>query len=389
MKNVLVLYGGVSTEHEVSIISGLQVMNALKEMGYEVIPGYISKGGQWIMGDESFLKPETYKNLETVVSKGKKTVLTPDRSVQMVSKNFFGYKKEETKIDVIFPVFHGKNGEDGAVAGLLNLLNVPYVGCQLTAGAVGIDKYLCKKIAKELGMEVVEDKMVSSFEWQENKKNILKELKDLGLPVFVKPNALGSSIGISKAITEVELENAIEVAFCYDQRVLVEKAVEKPIEINISVMGNGPYEVSITEQPVAAGEVLSFNDKYLGSNKKSQGMASAQRLIPAQVEAKVIKLVEENAIKFFATIGGKGLARIDFMMDGEGKLFFNEINTMPGSIAYYLWDKKGVKITDLVDKLVKLAIDDWQNKQKLVTTFNSNILAGYTSGVKGGKLKTG
>jgi len=204
----------------------------------------------------------------------------------------------------------------------------------------------------------------------------------LGKTVFMKPNTLGSSIGIQRVTKESDLENAIEVGFAYDDRVLVEKAVDNPREINISVIGNGPYKVSVTEQPVSNGAVLSFEDKYVreGGKKggKSQGMASADRLMPAAVGKKVISEVEEAAKSFFAAIGGKGIARVDFMHDGK-KLYFNEINTMPGSLAFYLWEKSGMKFSKLVDELVELAVSDWDGKRRKVTTFESNILSGFAS----------
>jgi len=163
----------------------------------------------------------------------------------------------------------------------------------------------------------------------------------------------------------------------------VEKAVKNMVEVNISIKGNDPYQVSITEQPLTSGEVLSFEDKYIkpGAKKsgKTQGMAAADRLMPARVDKRIIKSVEEMAIRFFRAIGGKGIARVDFMYDGK-RLYFNEINTMPGSLAFYLWEKTGVKFDKLVDELVELAVSDWQKKQKKVTTFESNILSGFAKG---------
>jgi D-alanine-D-alanine ligase len=394
MKTVMVLYGGVSPEHEIAIITGLQVMNALKEVGFEVIPGYVSKTGEWILGDGRFLKSESYKNLSKLVEMGRKQTINPGQENSLMVRTAFGYKKSK-KIDVVFPVFHGKNGEDGAMAGLLNLMNLPYVGCQLTAGAVGIDKYLTKRIVHSLGVKVVDDILVTKNDWENNKEAIKDEIKKkLGEVVFVKPNSLGSSIGISKAKNGEELENAIEVALQYDQRVLVEKAVDKPTEINISILGNDPYQLSVTEEPVAADEVLSFEDKYLRSgsskNKRTEGMAGAGRHMPARVEEKVIKEVEETAEKVFRALGGKGISRIDFMKDGGGNLFFNEINTMPGSVSFYLWEKSGLSFGQLVLRLVDLAQEEWQDRQKLVSAFESNVLASYSSnGAKGAKLKIG
>jgi D-alanine-D-alanine ligase len=389
---ILVLYGGVSTEHEVAIVTALQVMSALKEAGHEVLPGYISKQGEWFLGDDRFLAPETYRSLDRVAQIGKKSLVTPSKNNQLVSENWLGYRNSNTQIDAVFPVFHGRNGEDGAIQGMLNLMNLPYVGCQLIASATGMDKYISKQVARGVGLRVAGDVLIDKSRWEDLKKEYLVLIKKLGLPLFVKPVTLGSTIGITRVDKWQDLENAIEVGLAYDQRVLVEEGIEDPTEINISIIGNNPYVVSVTEEPVRKGGVLSFADKYLGkggkTGSKSQGMASADRYIPARVDKKMIEEVEESAKKFFGAIGGKGISRIDFMLDKSGKLYFNEINTMPGSLSFYLWEKSNLKFKDLVDKLVNMALDDYSQKQKLVTTFESNILAGYISGgTKGAKTK--
>lgn len=383
MRNVLVLYGGVSTEHEVSIVTALQVMHALKGAGHKVLPIYVSKSGEWYLGGDKFLEPSFYQNLNNPVKDGKRVVLPPDRELKLLGKGMMGFGGVAEEIEVVFPVFHGKNGEDGTMQGLVELTGLPLVGCGVGASALGMDKYLAKRVAKDLGIEVVEDVLVSEEEWGVNKKGLLNEIDKLGRDVFVKPNSLGSSIGITRAKNKSELVNAIEVALAYDSRVLVEKAVKDMVEVNISIKGNDPYQVSITEQPLASGEVLSFEDKYIkpGGKKsgKTHGMAAADRLMPARVDKKIIKAVDEAAIRFFRAIGGKGIARVDFMYDGK-RLYFNEINTMPGSLAFYLWEKTGVKFDKLVDELVELAVSDWHKKQKKVTTFESNILSGFAKG---------
>lgn len=383
----MVLYGGVSTEHEVAIISALQVMSALKEAGHEVVPVYISKKGEWFWGDERFLKPEFYKNLNEIRTLGKKVEMGAGSGGKILMKKMAWWQETDKKIDVVFPVFHGKNGEDGAVQGWLNLVNLPYVGCPLLASAVAMDKSISKMAATSIGLRVAEEVLVVKSDWERDRKVILEKIKKLGKSVFVKPSGGGSTIAVGRADNQKDTERLLEVALVYDDRVVVEKEIERPIEVNISILGNNPYEVSITEQPIASGKVLSFEDKYVRGSKggKSQGMAGSQRLMPAGVSEKIIIEIEEAAKSFFATIGGRGIARIDFMVDKGGVVYFNEINPMPGSIAFYLWEKRGVKIGDLVDRLVNLAIEDWLGRQKLVTTFESNILAGYagSSGTKG------
>ncbi len=305
-------------------------------------------------------------------------------------KGVWGWREWEEKIEVVFPVFHGKNGEDGTMQGWLNMANLPYVGCGVAASAVAMDKYMSKRVARDIGLRVAEDVLVTRGEWRENKEEILKKIEKTGKKFFIKPSGLGSSIGVVRAEGMAEVEEGVEVALAYDERVVVEREIEGPTEVNISVIGNDPYLVSVTEQPVASGEILSFDDKYLrGAKNGPKGMASAQRLMPARVEKKVISQVEEGAVRFFRAMGGKGIARIDFMMDKNGEVYFNEINPMPGSIAFYLWEKKGIKIVKLVERLIDWAIEDWKERQKLVSTFESNILKGYAGsklgGVKGSK----
>jgi len=264
---------------------------------------------------------------------------------------------------------------------LLELNGIPYVGCGVTASGVKIDKYLAKKIAKSVGIEVLGDELVVKGE-----KLSKEQIKKIKFPVMVKPVGLGSSIGLTRVNKEKNLDDALEVAFCYDNRVMIEEGLKDFAEVNVSIMGNGPYVLSETEQPIASGEVLSFTDKYEGQQKQ-QGMAGAQRLIPAKQSKEVIKKIEKYAEDFFQTIGGKGIARIDFMVSKTGKIYFNEINTMPGSLAFYLWEASGIKFKDLVKKLVELAIEEKESIKDLVSTFESNILSGFASkGLKGGKV---
>ncbi len=370
-KKVLVVYGGESPEHEVAVITALQVMNALVGAGYQVLPLYITKSGNWRLGDEKFLKIETYKEPSRMDTLGKEAILSPEKDGLLMTKGWFGFSPCNDQPEVVFPVIHGKGGEDGTLQGLFELANIPFVGCGVTASAIKIDKYLAKRVAGSLGIKVLNDLLVVKGE-----KNNLSKVK---FPAFVKPVGLGSSIGLKKVKNRQELNEAIEVAFCYDTRVMIEEAMEKPKEVNISIIGNGPYKLSVTEQPVASGEVLSFEDKYVSEGKKTKGMASAQRLIPATVGEKIIKEVEESARKFFREIGGKGMARIDFMVNKNNEVYFNEINTMPGSLAFYLWEKTNLSFPDLVDELVVLAVAEWREQNRLVKTFENNILASVGS----------
>jgi D-alanine-D-alanine ligase len=378
MTNILVAYGGVSPEHEVSIITALQIMHALKAAGYSVFPLYVSKTGEWYLGDTRYLNTENYKDLSLIKSMGKRVIVPQDGGLKLLTKGMWGFGAWDKDIDAVFPVFHGSEGEDGTVQGLLELSDTPYVGCGVTASAVGIDKYLSKKIASGIGLNVADDFLVTKCFWETDPKKVIKMCEEMG-DVFIKPVTLGSSIGITRAAKKSEYQNGLEVAFLYADRIMVEKAVKDIKEINISVMGNGPYEVSVTERPVSKNELLSFDDKYV-SRGKSKGMAGSSRIIPADLDPKIIKEVETAAVSFFEAIGGTGIARVDFMVDKKGVVYFNEINTLPGSLAFYLWDKSGVDFASLVDKLVKLAIERTKQKSKLITHFKSNILANMALG---------
>jgi len=216
---------------------------------------------------------------------------------------------------------------------------------------------VAKKVAASLGIKVIKDVLVGKGE--------PPDLTGIKFPVFVKPIGLGSSIGLTKVNEKADLADALEVAFCYDTRVMIEEAIDNPREVNIAILGNDPYELSVTEQPVASGEVLSFDDKYVGEAGKGRGMAGAKRYIPAKVDQKTIKLIEKKSLEFFRCIGGMGIARIDFMIDKRGAIYFNEINTMPGSLAFYLWEKSGYPFPKLVNRLVELAVSSWETKQGL------------------------
>lgn len=388
---IAVLFGGRAPEHEISIITGIQVMNALNKNKYEVLPIYISKGGRWIIGDQSFLNPDTFKNLDDVVAKNKSVFMSFDptnKGLISESKGFVLRKSLITeKVDVVFPAFHGRYGEDGSIQGLFEMAGIPYVGCDVQVSAIGMDKVVSKRVAESIGIPVLGDVWVQNSFWKTNKKQVLEDVKrKLGFPVFVKPARLGSSIGIKKAHDFKELEDALNVAFFYDTKVMVEKSLENAKEVNISIMGNNPYEISVCETPVSSGEVLSFDDKYIRKGQASKGMASAKRIVPAPIKKQTRERIEDYVKRFFAEIGGQGLARVDFLVSkGEKQIYFNEINTLPGSVAFYLWKEVGVGFDILVDKMVQLGLERFNQKNKLVTTFKSNILAGFGGGVKGVK----
>lgn len=388
---IAVLFGGRSPEHEVSIITGIQIMNALDINKYDVLPVYVTKEGRWILGDASFFLPGTFKDLNKAISKKKEIIISsdPNKSGLISEPQGIGLSKSfnSEKVDIVFPAFHGRYGEDGSVQGLLELSDLPYVGCDVQTSAIGMDKGVSKRVAESVGVPVLPDVWLTTDDWKNSKETMLNNIvKKIKFPVYVKPVHLGSSIGITKAHNLKELDNALDVAFFYDIKVMVEQSLEGAHEVNISIMGNNPYEVSVCEMPVSSGEVLTFEDKYITKGQASKGMASAKRLIPAPIKDDTRKKIEEYVKIFFAEIGGQGLARCDFLVSkDESKIYLNEINTLPGSIAFYLWKENGISFDMLVDRLVSLGFTRAEEKKKLITTFKSNILSGFsgTKGVKG------
>lgn len=377
-ERVMLIYGGISPEHEVSVVSGLQVGKALRKCGYEVMEVYITKDGEWLLNNKTGFDIKTLVDKTKIIKDSKKLAITTDRDSPVWVRGLFGYSPLENQPDVVFPVIHGRGGEDGTLQGLFELVDLPYVGCGVTASGIKIDKYLGKRLAEFLGIAVTKDWLFTKGE-----KIIVEKVK---LPAFVKPVGLGSSIAVQRVETKKTLIEAIEVAFCYDRRVMVEEAIEMPKEVNISVLGNEKLEVSVTEQPVSSGDLLSFDDKYM--NSKAGGMAGSKRLMPADIGDEKIKKIENYAKSFYRLIGGKGIARIDFILDSRGKIYFNEINTMPGSLAFFLWEKTGKPFEKLVSQLVELALDEKMSKGKLVSKFEVNLLIKMMAGggLKGGKI---
>jgi len=355
--NIAVLYGGRSVEHEVSVITALQVMHNLDKNKYNVLPVYVTKDGRFIKGNKNFLKAEFYKNLETIDSP---TAHLGGGSIN--SENFL-IKKQE-KIDCAILAFHGTYGEDGCVQGLLEMAGIPYTGCGVMASAIGMDKLAQKKLFSD----IPQVKLSRNF------------------PLFVKPSNGGSSIGITKVKNAKELKDAIEVAKAYDSRVLVEESAEGFIEINISVLGNGDNLItSVCEQPVPSKEVLTYDDKYKSGGK---GMAGAKRLIPAPLKTITAAKIANLAKRAFESIDGSGMARVDFLVSPDEKIIYiNEINTLPGSMAFYLWEKSGLPFPKLLDKLIELGQERFELRNSRITTFSSNILANLGNTLKSGKLK--
>lgn len=389
-----VFFGGKSVEHEVSIISAIQAFNAFDREKYDVIPVYITKENDFYTGEYAG-KIEEYRNIPDLLKKSTRVIIVNEgnktKLVRYPMKKFGD--STEAEIDVAFPVVHGTNVEDGALQGYFQTLNIPYAGCDVVSSAVGMDKYVMKAVLKDNGIPVLDCVTVTALEYARDPDGIISEIEEkTGLPAIVKPINLGSSVGIKIGRDKEELTEALDYAFTFSGKVLVERAVMNLREINCSVCGDkDEAEASECEEPVGSDEILSFADKYTSGgakDSKSSGMASLKRKIPADISQEMREEIRGLSVKAFKCLGCSGVSRIDFMLDvDENKVYLNEINTIPGSLAFYLWEAVGVKYPQLLDKMVSLALKRERELKNLNFTFKSNILSEVKlGGVKGGKL---
>lgn len=390
---IAVLFGGKSVEHEVSVISAIQAIMSMDTSKYDIIPVYMTKKNEMYVGNQ-IGNIEAYKNINELLSKSQRVIMmNEDGKVKLVSYTAkkIGKKFDET-IDLVFPIVHGTNVEDGALQGYLKTMGVPFVGCDVTASAVGMDKYATKMILKDNGIPVLPAKLYTLSDYEEVEKLLDRIENEFGYPVIVKPVNLGSSVGISVAKNRVELLNSIDDAFRYSTKVLVEHAITKLREINCSVLGDeNDAMASECEEPLHTKDILSYEDKYVSNAKGSgsKGMASVSRKIPAELSPEKREEVRNLAVSAFKILGCNGVSRIDFMIDEDNdQLYFNEINTIPGSLSFYLWEPIGVPYKELLDKMIELALKRERIENNLTFTFDTNILnSNSLGGAKGSKLK--
>ena len=391
--NVAVLFGGKSVEHEVSVISALQAMQNMNKDKYQLYPVYITKKNELYYG-EDLDKIDEYKNIPrllekstkiNIVTDGDKTYLLPQQ------QKLFSKQKPIAVIDVAFPIVHGTNVEDGALQGFIKTLNLPFVGCDVLASAICMDKYAMKVMLRDAGFPVLDGLCFTVTDYKNSDVIIEKTEKKFGYPVVVKPVNLGSSVGISKADNKAEFEDALELAFSFADKILVEPAVVNLKEINCSVVGDyTEAEASELEEPVSADKILSYKDKYLDGGKKtggSKGMTSLKRKIPADIPAETATEIKKIAVEAFKYLDCNGVVRIDYLMNSKtGEFWINEFNTIPGSLAFYLWEPLGIKYSELLDRLISLALKRQRNREEITYSFDTNILSsGALGGAKGSK----
>ncbi|PIR83945.1 hypothetical protein COU18_00840 [Candidatus Kaiserbacteria bacterium CG10_big_fil_rev_8_21_14_0_10_51_14] len=376
-KTIAVIFGGKSAEHDVSIITAhIPIIDSLLASGqFDVWPVYIAKGGSWyadkVMNDLAFFKQPDW---EEKVARMKKVGLLFDSGLKLSWGGMFG---KTVSIDIVFPSMHGTYGEDGSLMGLLRMAGVPFVGCDIFASAVAMDKVLTKQVVAAEGMPVAPYVWFTKSEWEKNRAAILARAKMLSMPLFVKPVHLGSSIGMAKVKSEKELENAIEVALHYDDKVLVENAIEPLLEITLPIMGNDKPRTAQCERPLNKTEFFDFKDKYLSEGKKGGGGGAnvGYSEVPAKIGDELTTKIKEMGKRVYKTLGCAGLARVDFLVKDDTKeIFVNEVNTLPGSLYHHNWKKAGVSNMELVLGLVRLAEERFGNEKGTSYTFQSDIL---------------
>ena len=389
-----VFFGGRSVEHEISVISALQAINAFDAGKYEIIPVYISKQGKWFTGP-ALLEITNYKDLKGLESKVEEVYMKPVygdyKLYRSNTKGGFFSKKDPVVADlhVAFPVLHGSHGEDGMFQGVLETIGIPFVGCDTLSSANGMDKITMKMILSESGIPVVDYVWFTDREWLSNREQIDKKIEEsLGYPIIVKPANLGSSVGISKASDQKSLDSAIENAIKFSSRIIVEHMVQDMMEINCSVLGDADHrESSVCEEPIKEKDFLTYDEKY-GSGSKSgnkSGMHASKKKIPADIPAETASRIQKLASETFRVLSCNGVSRIDFMIDKEnGDIFVNEINTIPGSLSFYLWEETGITFKELMDKLVALALKRKRDTDRKTYSYDTNIFA-MGGGMKGVK----
>ena len=386
--NVAVLFGGRSVEHEVSILSAQQAIAALDKNKYQVIPIYISKEGKWYSGDV-LLDVKAFRDIPALLKQAVPVYFSHDYGEQMLyqrqSGGLFSKKQEGIHIDVALPVVHGTSVEDGCLQGFLETCGIPYACPGVLGSAVGMDKTMMKAVLREAGLPVVEYHAFTAGDWADDAEAVLAAIQSkLKFPMIVKPANLGSSIGISRADDLETLREKIELALSFSLRIIVERAIDPLREINCAALGlPGEVEVSVCEEPLNGKEILSFADKYLSSDS-TKGMSGAKRRIPAELDAATTDLIRSYTARAFTAMDCRGVCRVDFLLDPtNNQVYVNELNTIPGSLAFYLFEASGLAFDQLLDKMLRAALRAKRDTDHLTRVYDSNILA--QGGFKGKK----
>ena len=397
--NIAVFFGSRSCEHDVSIISALQLIEAAKTAGFSVTPVYISREGLWYTG-EALENIETFRNFNPMT----KGITRVTLDVSANAGDLWAWPPQRAglfakvptpiaHIDCAVPVMHGLHGEDGTLQGLFEMANIPYAFSGVLGSSVGMDKIAMKQILRGAGFPVLDFVWCTREEYENHRDAFIERVeKEIRYPAFVKPAALGSSIGVSRATNREELVKALELAASYDRRILVEVGIIHPVEINCAALGYGEdVQASVCEMPVSSSDdqFLDFFEKYMRSastkGEQSRGMKSLSRVMPAPIGEELTERIQTMTKEIFRLLDCRGTVRVDFILDQNDVLYVNEPNTIPGSLAFYLWKECGIDFPQLVEKLVEEALRAHADKNRSVFAFDSSILQKVTSGAKGTK----
>ncbi|MDE6402876.1 MAG: D-alanine--D-alanine ligase [Muribaculaceae bacterium] len=384
-----VIFGGRSTEHEISVISASQAMHAINRDRFDVTPIYITKDGKWYTGD-ALLDVANYRNIPALLARCKQVYMRPETgnfNLYLAKKPFWG-SDIATTLDVIIPVLHGSNGEDGTLEGLLETIGIPFAGCNTLSSANGMDKITMKMILKDAGIPVVDYVWFTDKQWFRERDALVERIEStIGYPVIVKPANLGSSVGIGRADNREQLLDRVNDAERYSTRIIVEDLVENLQEINCSVLGDcDEYTMSVLEEPIKTGDFLTYEDKYMGGTKGAKGMQASQKRIPAELPADETERIKFLAGETFRVLSCHGVSRVDVIIDRDTRnIYVNEINTIPGSLSFYLWEATGLTFEKLMERLVALAIKRRREMAQKTQTYDRNIFSLGGGGVKGAK----
>ncbi|WP_289822867.1 D-alanine--D-alanine ligase family protein [Muribaculum intestinale] len=389
--NIGVIFGGRSTEHEISVISASQAMAAIDREKYDVTPIYITKQGHWYTGAPLF-DVKNYRHIPELLKQCTEVYMRPvygDYNLYPANpKGFFSSSamKPVGKLDVVIPVLHGTNMEDGIFEGVLQTIGIPYAGCDVLSSANGMDKITMKMILRANDVPVVDYVWFTDKQWHTRRDALIEQIEGtLGYPVIIKPANLGSSVGIGSAHDREQLKARIDDAERYSTRIIVEHMLTDMQEINCSVLGDcDDYRTSVLEEPIKSGDFLTYEKKYMGGGKGSEGMQSSQKRIPAELPDDVTKEIQRLAGETFRVLSCHGVSRVDVMIDRtDGRIYVNEINTIPGSLSFYLWEATGLSFDKLMDELVKLALRRKREEGMKTVSYDQNIF-NLTGGAKGG-----
>ena len=382
-KIIGVFFGSGSPEHDVSIITAQLIISGLKGLGYNVVPVYITKKGQWLLGEalgslKLFTDPN--KKVEEEKSFAQYYLDLEESCGKMVFKKK-GLGGKTVIVDLAFPALHGSFGEDGTIQGMFEMLGVPYVGCGVPASAVAMDKALTKQVMQAEGIPTTKFVVFSKADWQAGNEAVLQKIQNnLAWPVFVKPVHLGSSIGIGKAKDAKALAEKIEVALFYDQKVLVEEGVPEVMDVTCCLIGNETSRPSLLQESVYQADLFDFEEKYLKDGGAQTGQAQNSLVIPARLDETTTKQIQATAQGVYRALGCTGIARVDFLYDKQSKKFYaNEVNPLPGTLYHHLWKASGLDLPELLKELVRLAEENYQRRRDVSYTFESSLLRSLNS----------